>query len=57
MARIWLPGRGQRSGRRVISVMRLPQIDPPFTDSTRDACMMRPISWPARIASQVLPAP
>lgn len=44
-------------GRRLGWVMRLPQIDPPFTENqrNRDGCMMPPLTWPQRLARQVFP--
>lgn len=43
--------------RQVISVMRLPQIDPPFAENQRwrDGCMMPPITWPQRRIRQLFP--
>jgi hypothetical protein len=45
------------SGRKVIWVMRLPQIDPPFAEDQhwRDGCMMPPITWRQRFLRQVFP--
>jgi hypothetical protein len=45
------------TGRKVIPVMRLPQIDPPFAEDQRwrDGCMMPPITWPQRIIRQLRP--
>ena len=45
------------TGRKVISVMRLPQIDPPFAEDQcwRDGCMMPPITWPQRVIRQLFP--
>jgi len=44
-------------GRKVIWVMRLPQIDPPFAENQRqrDGCMMPPITWRQRLLRQVFP--
>jgi len=44
-------------GRKLVWVMRLPQIDPPFTENQRerDGCMMPALSWPQRLARQVFP--
>jgi hypothetical protein len=45
------------TGRKVISVMRLPQIDPPFAEDQRwrDGCMMPPITWRQRVIRQLFP--
>lgn len=45
------------NGRKVIWVMRLPQIDPPFAEDQRrrDGCMMPPITWRQRVIRQVFP--
>ena len=45
------------NGRKVIWVMRLPQIDPPFAEDQRwrDGCMMPPIAWRQRVLRQVFP--
>lgn len=45
------------NGRKVIWVMRLPQIDPPFAEDQRwrDGCMMPPITWRKRLLRQVFP--
>jgi hypothetical protein len=44
-------------GRKLVRVMRLPQIDPPFTEDQRwrDGCMMPPLTWRQRILRQVFP--
>ena len=49
----WRPG----NGRKPVWVMRLPQIDPPFTEDQRgrDGCMMPPLSWRQRVLRQVFP--
>lgn len=45
------------NGRKPVRVMRLPQIDPPFTEDQRgrDGCMMPPLSWRQRVLRQVFP--
>jgi hypothetical protein len=45
------------NGRKVIWVMRLPQIDPPFAEDQRwrDGCMMPAITWRQRLLRQVFP--
>ena len=45
------------NGRKVIWVMRLPQIDPPFAEDQRwrDGCMMPPITWRQRLLRQIFP--
>jgi hypothetical protein len=45
------------NGRKVIWVMRLPQIDPPFAENQRwrDGCMMPPITWRQRLLRQIFP--
>ena len=45
------------NGRKVIWVMRLPQIDPPFRENQRwrDGCMMPPITWRQRLLRQIFP--
>jgi hypothetical protein len=45
------------NGRMPVWVMRLPQIDPPFTEDQRgrDGCMMPPLSWRQRVLRQVFP--
>ena len=43
-------------GRKLVWVMRLPQIDPPFTEDQRDGCMMPPLTWRQRIFRQVFRA-
>lgn len=47
------------TSRKVIWVMRLPQIDPPFAfvedQRRRDGCMMPPITWRQRLLRQVFP--
>jgi len=44
-------------GRKLAWVMRLPQIDPPFTEAQRwrDGCMMPPLTWRQRALRQVFP--
>ena len=44
-------------GRKLVWVMRLPQIDPPFTEDQRwrDGCMMPPLTWRQRVLHQVFP--
>lgn len=44
-------------GRKLVWVMRLPQIDPPFTEDQRgrDGCMMPLLSWRQRVLRQVFP--
>jgi hypothetical protein len=41
------------TGQKLTWVMRLPRIDPPL--GAGDPCMMRPLSWPARLFRQALP--
>jgi hypothetical protein len=45
------------NGRKVVWVMRLPQIYPPFAEDQRwrDGCMMPPITWRQRLFRQVFP--
>lgn len=45
------------NGRKLIWVMFLPQIDPPFTEDQgdRDGCMISPLTWRQRILRQVAP--
>jgi hypothetical protein len=47
------PGNGQK----LVWVLRLPQVDPPFTGDqrSRDGCMMPPLSWPRRLLRQAFP--
>jgi hypothetical protein len=49
----WRPG----DGRKLAWVMRLPQIDPPFTEDQRgrEGCMMPPLGWRQRVLRQVFP--
>jgi hypothetical protein len=49
----WRPG----NGRKLVWVMRLPQIDPPFTEDQRDrdGCMKPPLTWRQRAVRQVFP--
>lgn len=43
---------------KTIWVIRLPQIDPPFTEDQRerDGCMMPPMTWRERVLRQVFPS-
>ena len=45
------------NGHKLVWVMRLPQIDPPFAEDERerDGCMMHPPSWLQRVLRQVFP--
>jgi hypothetical protein len=45
------------NGRKVVSVMRLPQIDPPFAEDQRgrDGCMTLPITWRQRLIRRIFP--
>lgn len=47
----------RENGRKLVWVMRLPQIHPPFTENqrNRDGCMMPALTWPQRLARQVFP--
>jgi len=44
-------------GRKIVWVMRLPQIDPPFSEDQRwrDGCMMPDLSWRQRVLRQISP--
>jgi hypothetical protein len=53
------PARKSRpaNGQKPVWVMRLPQIDPPFTEDQRwrDGCMMPPLTWLQRLLRQAFP--
>ncbi len=54
------PARKKRrpvKSRKLVWVMRLPQIVPPFTEDQRgrDGCMMPPLTWRQRVLRQVFP--
>ncbi len=43
------------NGKKVTWVIRLPRIDPPFSDGEYYPCMRARLTWPGRILRQVFP--